>query len=90
MKKIFAALAALTTALVFTACTTTNTSDAGKMNLYPDLYKPSYAYRPIYEVNAHLRTTQVFLRKMEPSPGLPMFSRLPRTFPAKPHSMMHA
>ncbi len=57
MKKIFVALAALTTALVFTACTTTNTSDAGKMNLYPDLYKPSYAYRPIYEVNTQTKVS---------------------------------
>ena len=57
MKKFFAALAVLATALVFTACTTTNTSDAGKMNLYPDLYKPAYAYRPIYEVNTQTKVS---------------------------------
>lgn len=51
MKKIMIALAAVFTATIFSACTVTNTSDAGTMNLYPELYKPSTAYRPKYNVD---------------------------------------
>ena len=51
MKKIMVLLVAVLTATLFTACSTTNTSDAGTMNLYPDLYKPAKAYRPKYNVD---------------------------------------
>lgn len=52
MKKLLFLFAAATVAaLLSTACTSVNTSDAGTMNLYPDLYKPSTAYRPKYNVD---------------------------------------
>ncbi len=51
MKKMLLALAAVGVAFGFAGCSVTNTSDAGTMNLYPELFKPSEGYRPIYEVD---------------------------------------
>ncbi len=51
MKKTLLMLAAAGLALVFTGCAVTNTSDAGKMNLYPELFAPADGYRPLYDVD---------------------------------------
>ena len=44
------AFAAIGLSLGFAGCSVTNTSDGGKMNLYPELFNPGEGYRPVYEV----------------------------------------
>lgn len=52
MKKITLHLvAAIAFVCVMTGCQSTNTSDAGSMNVYPQTVGPVDAYRPLYKVD---------------------------------------
>lgn len=52
MKKIAMCLVAVAVCgFILTGCKSTNTSDGGSMNIYPQTVGPVDAYRPLYKVN---------------------------------------
>lgn len=57
MKKITVLGLLATVTLVFTGCTSVNTSDAGSMNVYPATVGPVDSYRPLYKVNEKERVS---------------------------------
>ena len=57
MKKVFVLISAISMAVVLSACTTTNSSDGGSMNIYPRTVGPVDSYRPIYSVNEKVRVS---------------------------------
>lgn len=57
MKKITVLGLLATVTLVFTGCTSVNTSDAGSINVYPVTVGPVDCYRPLYKVNEKERVS---------------------------------
>ena len=57
MKKITVLGLLATVTLVFTGCTSVNTSDAGSINVYPATVGPVDCYRPLYKVNEKERVS---------------------------------
>ncbi len=57
MKKFILFAVCFCSALVFTGCSSINTSDAGSMNVYPATVGPVDSYRPLYKVNEKERVS---------------------------------
>lgn len=57
MKKFVPLALFAVAALLFSGCTSINTSDAGSMNVYPATVGPVDSYRPLYKVNEKERVS---------------------------------